>query len=178
MGEDQGRQREPVARGSRAEQDKKELGIGGEKADSPWSDDRQETAKGKHGAEDAGGGGWMEIMLGRRGRDNSKSLAWGTPQGLRHRQCKGTEHVPGSHLGSLWLRIVLPTMTGQNTGVRAPGGIGAEALSPLRGPGVEMRKAGPLLPLQGTSDFPGPSQQGWWWCQGVGISPDPTLGSA
>lgn len=178
MGVDQGRQREPVAGESRAEQEKKEPRIGGEKGDGLWSDDRRKTAKGKHGAKDAGGGGWMEIGLGRHGGDNSKSLAWGTPQGLRCSQDKGTEHIPGAHLGSPWLHVVLPTMTGQDGGVGALGGAGAEALSPLRGAGVGMRKAGPQLPLQGTSDFPGLSQWGWWWCQGVGISPDHTPGSA
>lgn len=39
-----------------------------------------------------------------------------------------------------------------------------------------MRKVGPWLPLQGISDFPGPSQEGWWWCQGVGTSPTPPWG--
>ena len=41
---------------------------------------------------------------------------------------------------------------------------------------MRMRKAGPQLPLQGISDFPGPSQQGWWRCQSVGTSPTPPWG--
>jgi len=84
MGGNQGRQRETVAGGSRAEQDKNETGISGEKGDGPWTDDRRETAKGKWGAEGVGGGGWMEVMLGRHGGDSSKNLAWKTPQGLRY----------------------------------------------------------------------------------------------
>lgn len=45
-------------------------------------------------------------------------------------------------------------------------------------PSMRSRKAGPPLPLQALSEFPGLSLQGWWHCLGVGISPIPTPGSA
>ena len=45
-------------------------------------------------------------------------------------------------------------------------------------PSMQSRKAGPPLPLQALSDFPGLTLQRWWHCLGVGISPVPTLGSA
>lgn len=164
------KQRGLVAGGCGAEREKKEPGIGGEKGDSPWSDDRRETAKGKCEAEDAGGGGWMKMMLGTHESDKSKSLAWGTPQGLRYSRYKGTEHISG-------VPVVVRGAAHNDRagrGCRGPGGAGAEASSPLRGAGVRMRKVGPQLPLQGTSDFPGLSQQGWWRChQGVGTSPTP-----
>lgn len=112
----------------------------------------------------------MKMMLGRYGGDNSKSLAWGTPQGLRYSQYKGTEHIPG-------VPVVARGAAHNDRaghGCRGPGGAGAEASSPLRGAGLRMRKVGPWLPLQGTSDFPGLSQQGWWRChQGVGTSLTP-----
>lgn len=74
----------------------------------------------------------MVIVLGRHGGDLSRSLASVTRQGLRYSWCTGHHgpsrvgHIPGAHLGSPWLHVVLPTTAGQDMGVGAPGGAGAE----------------------------------------------------
>lgn len=79
----------------------------------------------------------MVIMLWRHGGDTSRSLAGGTPQGLRYSWCTGHHgpshvgHNPRARLGSPMLHVVLPTAAGQDVGARALGGARAKASSPL-----------------------------------------------